>query len=261
MSKKLRGIAVGVCWLYTALVVGFMALRVEVSDLPPFLALVNVFTPFLFVPIPVVFLIVLGLWSESALVAGAIALAIFVGSYGTLFLPRFGGCDCEGEQILRVMTFNLGLHLGRPEALMTLIEDQEADIVAVQEMTSEMAQLFEQELGSTYPYRVSDPVAETTGLFSRYPIIEEEWNEPVGGGRLYLRAVVDWNDQAVTIFVVHPLPPGLEWYRNTAIPIGLHDVGPQGQVEEVTKQAKSEKGLVLIVGDFNMSDQTRGYVT
>jgi vancomycin resistance protein VanJ len=250
---------VGICWLYAASLVGFIIVRASLPDLPPFLALVNSFTPFLFAPVPVVLLVALWLRSRRALTAGMIVLILFIGLYGDLFLPRFGRSACEPGRELRVMTFNLGLHLGAPEELMALIDQQGADIVVVQEMTSDMAQRFDQELGSIYPYRVLNPSMETTGLLSRYLVLEEEWIEPIEGGRPYLRAVVEWDNEDVTVFVVHPLPPGLEWYRDMAIPIGLHDAGPQRQVEEVTRRAIAEEGPVLIVGDFNMSDQTRGY--
>lgn len=231
-----------------------------VPQLPSFLALISSFAPFLFVPVPAVLLLACLIRSKSVLAAGMIVSVLFVGLYGSLFLPRLGRPACHhAGQELRVMTFNLGMHLGQPEELARIIEVQEADIVAVQEMTPEMAQLFEQELGSTYPYVVSAPGMETTGLFSRYPILEHEWIEPAGGGRSYIKAVAAWEGKTLTIFVVHPLPPGLDWLGNTVVPIGLNDIDPQRQIEEVTRRAASVEGSVLILGDFNMSDYSRGY--
>ena len=247
------------CWLYAVSIVGFVVLWIGWPQLPPFLALISSFAPFLFVPALVVFLLAGIMRSKSVLIASGVVSVVFIGLYGPLFLPRLGHLACQASEELRVMTFNLGLHLGQPEELLRIIEEQEADIVAVQEMTPEMAWLFEQELGLLYPYNVSAPETETTGLFSRYPIVKEEWIEPVGGGRSYIQAVVEWSDEAVTIFVVHPLPPGLEWYRDTTIPIGLNDINPQRQIEEVTRRAASTKGFVLILGDFNMNEYARGY--
>jgi len=257
-GKVIKGITSGVCWLYAASIIGFTILRTHSPGLPPFLALINSLTPFLFVPLPVVFLLARIARSKCALIAGSIVLIVFVGLYGALFLPRLGKPARETHQELRVMTFNLGLNLSQPEEIAAIIEAQDADIVAVQEMTADMAQLFGKELGSIYPYTVLHP-GETTGLFSRYRILEQKWIAPVEGGRSYIRAVVEWNSETVNVFVVHPLPPGLEWYRDTVIPIGLHDTGPQKQIEEVTRQAASEDGLVLIVGDFNLGDHAPGY--
>jgi len=183
-----------------------------------------------------------------------------VGLYGARFWPRASRPECAALQTLRVMTFNLGAHLGQPEALVDLIADQKADLVALQEMTPETAQTFERALGAVYPYRVSRP-GETTGLFSRYPILEQAWIEPERGGRPYIRATIAWQGEMVKVFVVHPLPPGLEWYRDTAIPIGLHTSGPQGQIQEVQRRAAAVDGPVLVAGDFNMSDQSRGYAS
>lgn len=257
-NKVVKGITSGVCWLYAASIIGFTILRIYAPGLPPFIALINSFAPFLFAPLPVVFLLACMVRSKCTLIAGSIVLIIFACLYGTLLLPRFGKSACEANQELRVLTFNLGLDLSQPKEMAAIIEAQDADIVAVQEMTTDMARLFEQELGSIYPYTVLHP-GETTGLFSRYRILEQEWIAPIEGGRSYIRAVVEWNSEAVNVFVVHPLPPGLEWYRDTVIPIGLHDIEPQRQIEEVTRRAASEDGAVLIVGDFNLSDQAPGY--
>jgi vancomycin resistance protein VanJ len=258
VGKSFKSITPGICWLYTGAVVGFLILRAGLPELPPSLALVNSLAPLLFLPVPVVLFLAIGLRAKGVLLAGAIPLIPFASLYGALFLPHPGRSDCAAHQALRVMTFNLGAHLGQPEALIDLVADQKADLVALQEMTSEIAQTFEQEFSAVYPYRVSRP-GETTGLFSRHPILEQEWIAPTGGGRSYIRAVVEWKDETVEIFVVHPLPPGLEWYRDTAIPVGLHDAGPQKQIQEIRRRAAAEDGPVLIVGDFNMSDQSRGY--
>jgi vancomycin resistance protein VanJ len=257
--KVFRGIVVGGCWLYAVSIIGLVILWISRPQLPPFLALVGSFAPFLFVPALAVFLLAGIIRSRGAFIAGMVILTVFMGLYGSLFLPRVGRCACQTSKELRVMTFNLGLHLGRPEELLRIIEEQEADIITVQEMTSETAWLFEQELGLQYPHNVLTSGTETTGLFSRYPIVKEEWIKPAGGGRSYIQAVAEWNGEAVTIFVVHPLPPGLEWYRDTAIPIGLNDIAPQRQIEEVTRHAASTEGFVLILGDFNMGEYARGY--
>jgi vancomycin resistance protein VanJ len=257
-GKVIKGVTSGVCWLYAASIISLTILRIYSPGLPPFLALINSLTPFLFVPLPFVFLLACMMRSKYALIAGSIVLIVFVGLYGNLFLPRLGKPARETHQELRVMTFNLGLNLSQPEEMAAIIEAQGADIVAMQEMTTEMARLFERELGAIYPYTVLHP-RETTGPFSRYRILEQEWIAPVEGGRSYIRAVVEWNSETVNVFVVHPLPPGLEWYRDTIIPIGLHDTEPQRQIDEVTKRATSEGGFALIVGDFNLGDHAPGY--
>jgi endonuclease/exonuclease/phosphatase (EEP) superfamily protein YafD len=203
--KVFRGIMVGACWLYAVSIIGLVILWISWPQLPPFLALIGSFAPFLFVPTLAVFLLAGIMRSRSAFIAGMVILVVFMGLYGSLFLPRIGHLACQTSEELRVMTFNLGLHLGRPEELLEIIEEQEADIIAVQEMTPEMAWLFEQELGLQYPYNVLAPVTETTGLFR------------------------------------------------------LNDIDPQRQIEEVTRRAASTEGLVLILGDFNMSEYARGY--
>ena len=258
VGRWLKRITAGLCWLYAVLVVGFALVRIIWPALPPPLALVNSFTPWLYAGLPVVLLIGLILRSRPALLAGAVLGALFVGQYGARFLPN-PGWVCPAERTLRVMTFNLGLGLSQPEALAVTIREQGADIVAVQEATEDTARLFGLELGPVYPYSVLSSGASKTGLYSRHPILEQAWIAPAGGGRPSLEAQVAWGDAMVTVYVVHPLPPGLAWYRDTGIPIGLDDGGPQRQVEEIARRAAARDGLVLVMGDFNMSDHTPAY--
>jgi endonuclease/exonuclease/phosphatase (EEP) superfamily protein YafD len=258
IAENLKRVTVSICWVYVVEISSFITWRTFLHELPPFLALINCFTPFLFLPLLVFVPLAICTRSKWAMIASMVVLILFIDLYGSLFIPRFESAGGEPSQGLRVMTFNLGYDLGQPEAVIAIIEEQDTDIVAVQEMTADMARLFEQEL-ETFPYMILKPGEETTGVLSRYPILKEEWIEPEGGGRLYLHTVVDWDGEAVSIYAVHPYPPGLDWYKDTFIPIGLFDADQQRQLSEVVERANSEEGIVLIVGDFNMSDQTRAY--
>jgi endonuclease/exonuclease/phosphatase (EEP) superfamily protein YafD len=259
IGKNWERVAICVSWAYALGLLGFFASRAFLAALPPGLALLNSFAPLLFLPSLGVVPLALWLRSKWALIAGAISLILFIGLYGALFFPRLGSPDREVNAGLRVMTFNLGWYLGQPEALVAIIKEQEADMVAVQEITPEMVALFEQKLDTVYPYTILGAGQRTTGLLSRYPILEEEWIEPSGGGRAYLHARVDWDGGILDVFVAHPLPPGLEWHKNTVIPIGIHDAVPQKQALEIARRAASTAGPTLMLGDFNMSDHTRAY--
>lgn len=258
-SALLRRITTAVCWSYALGLVGFVVVWLGWPQLPPFLALASSFTPFWFLPLPPALLLAHVVRSRGGLIAGAVVATLFAGLYGPLFLPRLGDPPCPARPALRVMTFNLGLHFARPAEMVRIIAEQDADVIAVQEMTAPMARRIEQELGATYPHAVSAPDQETTALFSRHPILEGRWVEPEGGGRRYIQAVVAWRGQALDVFVVHPMPPGLEWLSDTGLPIGLNDVEPQRQLAEVTERATALEGPVLIVGDFNMNDYAPGY--
>ncbi len=259
LGKNWKRLAICGSWAYALGLLGFFASRAFLETLPPGFALLNSFAPLLFLPALGIVPLALGMRSKWAMVASTTILILFIGLYGALFFPGLGSPDREVNGGLRVMTFNLGWYLGQPEALLAIIKEQEADMVAVQEITPEMVALFAQKLDSVYPYRVLGAGQRTTGLLSRYPILEEEWIEPSGGGRAYLHASVDWAERILDVFVVHPLPPGLDWYKNTVIPIGVHDTVPQKQALEIARRAASTAGPTLMLGDFNMSDHTRAY--
>jgi endonuclease/exonuclease/phosphatase (EEP) superfamily protein YafD len=236
---------------------GFVALRTLLKEWPPFLALLNSFTPFLFVPLLLALPLALLARSRIGLVGLAIVSALFFSLYGPLFLPRFEPYATQSGDTLDVMTFNLGLYLSQPEQIVAVIASEKADIVGVQEMTPAAAN----QLRELYPYRVLEPGMETTGLLSQYPILRSEWFEPKRGGRAYLHAVVDWNGVELNVFVVHPLPPGLLWYKDTLLPIGLKEAGLQHEITDIVQRASVVEGPVLIMGDFNTSDQTRAYAS
>jgi vancomycin resistance protein VanJ len=259
IGRRLESAAAAVCWAYAAALLAFFALRSTLRPWPPPLALVSTFAPFLFLPLLLV--VPLALWARSrwALIPTVAVLLLFAGRYGPLFVPRPGPGRCAANPGLRVMTFNLGWNLARGEELVAIIEAEEPDILAVQEVTPAMAALFEQELAAAYPYTVLRPGVETTGLLSRYPILAEEWIEPSGGGRATLHVTVGWNGLPLEIFVVHPWAPGLDWVRDTLIPQGLHDTVPQRQITEVAALAAAADGLTVLLGDFNSTDDTQAY--
>ena len=258
LAKLGPGVA-GLSWTYAAAILTFFALRALFPELPPPLALLNSLAPFVFLPL--LLFVPLALWarSRSALIAGAIVLILFAGLYGPLFVPRPASGGCEANPGLRVMTLNLGWHLGRGDDLLAIIEEQGPDVVGVQEITPAMAALFEQRLQATYPYMVLRPGEQTTGLLSRYPILTEDWIDSSGGGRPTLHALLDWDGVALNVFVMHPWAPGLEWAGGTLIPIGLHDAIPQRLVVEVATLTAATEGPTLLLGDLNITDHTPAY--
>jgi endonuclease/exonuclease/phosphatase (EEP) superfamily protein YafD len=246
---------------YTASVLGFLTLRMLLRDLSPFLALVNSFVPFLFAPLLFALPLMLFIRSKVATISMAVVTILFLGLYAPLFLPRFDSPVVSTSDKIEVMTFNLGLDRSRPEQVVAAIDEEQADIVVVQEMTPAIANLLREELGDRYPHAVLEPEAETIGLLSRYPILASQWLCPEIGGRSYLHAVVDWNGARLNIFAVHPLLPGLSWYRGTLLPIGLHDAEQQQQLVRIARQAIDLRESVLMMGDFNISDQTHAYMS
>lgn len=255
-----KGFVAGATLLYTVLLLTFFVLRIMLQNLPPVLTLANCFVPFMFAPL--ILILPLALWFRSRVIAGAgvILLVLFLFLYGGLFLPRCNVPETDDDvPVLRVMTFNLAHHLGNPTARAVAIKCEHVDIVAIQEMTPEFGQLYNLNFKSDYPYSAIKPGEESPGLLSRYPIGKATWIVPQGGGQTFLHTVVNWEGIDLNVFVIHPTAPELVFLPNTGILIGLDDTASQRQVPEIIRHIVAVEGQKLIMGDFNICDQTKAY--
>lgn len=244
---------------YAGAMLGFFAWRILWPNWPPWLALVNAFAPFLFGLLPLMLLSAWLVRSRAALASSALVALLFIAVYGSLFAPHIHLMAVPKENALTAMTFNLGYDRSSPEALAQVIKDEQADIVAVQEFSHSTAELLRTRLAADYPYAILAPDVSTSGLLSRYPILTYEWFEPPAGGRPSLHAVLDVKGRSLHVFAIHPNPPGLSWYRGTLIPTGLYDQEQQAQVMDVARRAASLAEPVVVLGDFNLNDQSRAY--
>ena len=115
----------------------------RVADL---VALLNSFTPWLFLPIPLWIATLAFARTRTALFATVLPWALFFALYGELFVPRpahfanrFGPQPPQASR-LRVMTFNV-LGSQRPaDELVRVILDADADVVMTQELIPGLAQ-------------------------------------------------------------------------------------------------------------------------
>lgn len=251
-------LSLAVCLLYVGSVLGFFLLRV---CLPywALVALINSVLPFLFAPLPLALAVALLIRSRMVLAGSLIVLGLFLGLYGPVFLPKARPALASDDSTFKVMTFNLRFDQPRPEQAVKAIADEEADIVAVQELVPGVAELLRAELDGPYPYLILRPDVADTGLLSRYPILSSEWFYPAGADRKALYAKLDVNGTALNVLVFHPAPPGFTWSKGYPRPTGFSDKAHERQVADIAQRAVALEGPVLVLGDFNMSDQGPAY--
>jgi endonuclease/exonuclease/phosphatase (EEP) superfamily protein YafD len=255
---------------------GFLALRAWSPDLSPFLKLVNTVLPYLFAPL----LLTLPLsWlarSRVARLSTLATLALFLSLYGAFFSPgRLQTADPPDDNVI-VMTFNLGYGRAPAEDVVRAIRQEDADLVTLQEVAPWVAWQLQRELADEYPYMQLAPTRARTALLSRYPIRDSQWFRPAGMKRPVLQATLDLPGLAgtpargpgeaapapasgVTVLVVHPRSPGLSWLGDWPLPTGLYDGWQDREMAELARRVRALEGPVLVMGDFNMTDQTRGY--
>lgn len=225
----------------------------------PFVALASTFNLYLFMAALPLAAGLLLLRTRTALATLALLAALFLAANPVLppvaaLLPA----KTSGATVT-TMTFNLGWTLTPPQPLAQTIAASQADIVAVQEMTADSAAVLGSELAALYPYQILEPSVGTTGLLSKLPILSYQWlSSP--GGRPFLHAVVDRQGVEFHVFAIHLLTPGILWWPSLHLPRGLVETSLEREVATLRQQVAAVTEPVIVLGDFNMSDQSRAYL-
>jgi len=180
----------------------------------------------------------------------------FVLVYGPYLLPR-AVADLGEVQRLRLITFNIQTAIEDPASIAMIIQQANADIVALQELSTEAAEHFQDVLVEEFPYQALYPQENPyvgQGVLSRYPILGEEYwrNEELGPTLGHLRVQLDVNNVPVTLYNTHPVPP----FSFTG-QFGLE--AHSGAIALLLERANAETGPVILLGDFNMTPQFDEY--
>jgi vancomycin resistance protein VanJ len=250
------------CLAYVAGVLGFFALRALLAHQPWPLMLLNNFVPFLFAPLLLTLPLALLSQSKVTTIALLVVLLLFAALYGPFFLPRSRPAVASANGTLTVMTFNLQFDHPHPEQIVAAIENENAEVVAVQELVPANAELLRQRLSARYPYLILEPEVSDSGLLSRYPILHSEWFRMGTSSRMALHAILDVDGHPVHVLAIHPPPPQLFWHKSRWLPVvfdGFTNKEPESQVIDVTRRVAALAGTVLVMGDLTTTDQGRAY--
>jgi vancomycin resistance protein VanJ len=244
---------------YGLSVSGFLVLRFLIGEQWVWIAFFNTFAHLLW--IPALFLLPLFLllrrWLSVALLI--LPVVAFIFSYGGQFIPRTN-TPPRDAQTFTLLSYNLLANGAPPEQRFAVIRSLNADIVALQEISSEMASALQREFAAVYPYMALHPVANQgtagQGILSRYPILEDEfWRFdwlyiPLG----HQRVVLEIGGTPVTLYNLHPTHPGM------AASDTFFDPSQRSrEIGALLTRIQNEKGAVLLAGDFNMPDLSADY--
>jgi len=244
--------------IYALIVVLFLLLMLIPNRPWPVELFSNLVSAALLPSIPLfIFWLVTKKWRSTAL--WLIPTLAFVFLFGALFIPNRPGphtCDTSGEQTclhLRVMTFNMyGKSYGGRQEQVDMLRESRADIIALQEVNDVGADLIESQLSELYPYQISLPDGIAgTGLLSKYPIRSQEIFKLAPQTFNHCQAIVDVDGVLIKVLSVHPpsaLSPTELRYRDRRI----------SEIEGLIERATTGEP-VLLMGDFNLTDQTTDY--
>ena len=223
-------------------------------------ALPSIIAPFLFAP--VLLLIPLSLWvrpgtyfSRPYLVCVGVLVLVFVISFGVRFLPRSPVTGAANATELRIMSLNHLKTNTDEAAIKATILRQNADIVALQELSPGVATMIKAELSERYPHQVLRPSRADgengVAVLSRLPLEPLSYREAYRGQRFGVE-VAGKHFELINLHLNVPLGDG-----------SLRQFGPElrdRQLGVLVTVAERIPSLV-VVGDFNLSDNESGYRT
>jgi len=176
------------------------------------------------------------------------ALLIFI-----RFVPMFimNSPSSPTGPTFKIMTFNLYKHNTNLEGIVSTIEEEDPDIIALQELVPNVAERLLTELEERYPYHTlrSDQPVEGQGLMSRY---EMHQVSSIPDYR-FLSAKVDLPQGEITVFNVHA-PKITPWRWEKAWE------EQRAFIQDLFAQTSKIQSPVLIVGDFNTTPLSQNYV-
>lgn len=188
---------------------------------------------------------------------------MFLVTYGMVFLPSEAVIPPEDATVLRLQTHNLLARNRTPERIPELIQEISADIVVLQEVSSDFGDRLS-ELDD-YPYKaihgtVNDEALQTRdtmglAILSRYPIIEDDYwtydflTLPLG----HQRVVLEIDGELIVLYNTHPTHPGMTGHA-------FFDPSQRRmEINDLLQRIEAETLPIIWIGDFNLTDLSLEY--
>ena len=243
--------------IYALLLAIYLILRFVVGDRFWWLAFLNNFAPYYFLPL--VIFVPLALierrWSSLARLLPFVLIALLL--YGPYWLPKNVAAAAE-DQPLKVLTFNVLPANPRLDDVIDWIREMDADIVLLQELAPHVKTRLRDELADLYPY--SDDLPDNQLTLSRYELLTNETVELVGWWAQ--RSTFAINGRTIAIYNIHLIVPTNEVpHFYTPIDNGFvhlvlqyDETRRNAQIHALLERLKTESLPYIVAGDFNTSD-------
>lgn len=215
MVTIIRWLVAGTSVVYSVVLLMLSLLWTFSESQPWWLALADIFAPYLFIPLVLLIplaLLMRSVWLRVSVVA---ATVVFIAAVGAYLLPSTPE-QSNAETTLRVVTFNQ-LYANRDiDGMITAIRLQDADIVALQELSTTVTEAAQTQLINEYPYQMLAPAERDLGLglLSRYPF----QTIPLDREFLGQHVVIDVDGQLITVMNVHLSAPSIRTTNLEQIP-------------------------------------------
>lgn len=238
---------------YMLFMIAYLLLRFIVPIDWRLVDFLNNLAPYLFIPILIGLLITLLLRSQRLI--GVYALVTLVGALWILppLIPASSPSDAEGT-VFDIISFNFFPDNTRPDDAVEWISAYAPDIIALQELPTDISMLEPFELA--YPYSAVDSERAESAIYSQYPIIESEIIDlalsPVQ------RLVLDVNGQAVAVYNVHVFMPLNDREADWTI-LRYDEARRDADLDALLARINEELLPVILIGDLNMTEWSPKY--
>jgi endonuclease/exonuclease/phosphatase (EEP) superfamily protein YafD len=241
---------------------GSLALQAVWPQTSGTLALLQILAPYLGV-LGVVLAIGAALAARSPVSLASLGLIVLVvgARFGDEWISIPGPRD-GGARVLQVMTWNLETGPDRASDLLEPLLGMERDVVALQELTPQVADVIENDPGLTqrYPYRVlvPHPSVRGLGLLSAHPIVADEHRS----APLALHARLDVHGSPLDVVVAHPMPGDIRT-GPLRLPVAFDGRDRDGRLQElrawVDDIRQTSTAPLMLIGDLNVAPTEPGY--
>ncbi len=263
MKRVVRNICITAAWLYTIAVVLWFILHSWLGDTIWWLALLSSFAPFLFLPLALILPACFAFQRRRLWASIVLPIAIFLLLYGNLFLPPWFSPG-QWEMPLTIMTFNIWGY-SRSQETAQVVLNKAPDIIALQELGTEMAEMLIEGTRDKYPYHAINIGAREygVGVLSRYPLTEIDSSHLSDSNWQVQIFQVETEGHKFILYNVHLQVSNILIYLEEKSSIA-HKVetsfeNRRSQVQRLAADIAARGRPVIVVGDLNSTDQSDVY--
>ena len=247
-------------YLYLALLWGWVVLRQWFGDRWWWLFLLNLFTVYLFLPLPLVALLAWQMAQPFLLLLTSITTLLALFLYGGRYLPKRQ--TTTTGPTLTVLTFNLLAYTNAIAEPLAALRTSGADVIGLQELNPVVSAALQTQLQTLYPYQVLRPAVGSSGMgvISRYPI--HQLDQQIPGDWLGKPQVLrlQFGETPIIFINCHAISVNFSASDIRSFANVNHSVAQREvQMQALADFAAAQNTPVIAVGDFNTADQTRAY--
>jgi vancomycin resistance protein VanJ len=246
-------------YAYSALIVGYLILRLIFWDSLWPVGFAGDFLPWILLPIfllPILaFFIIKKRW--FAIVSSVACIWLVGWLHVTYFSPQPANIS-DSQPSVKVFSANFGWHTKSPQALVDLIKSEKPDLICLQEINEDDTEAVFSKLAALYPHHRGRGYHV---MLSRYPIRSFQGLHLGGGNEPQERAIIEMNGQDVVLYNISNTPP---WIRQQKIlpflTIPVYDYPERpAQIKDLVRRLQKETLPVIAAGDFNLTEQSQDY--